>query len=333
MATYNRVFPTKEQERASKKQACGITGPSSAALRVRVLSVNFGKNGQMGRFELVVLGVAQDAGLPHLGCTQPCCASARVHGRREEPACIAVYDTETGGRVVIDATWALPEQLALLQACTGQDAHLPDAIVLTHAHIGHYTGLMFLGREGIAACGLPVHCSQAMAAFLGSNQPWSQLISDGHITLVPFEAGGFFEPLPEGLRMRAVPVPHRNEHADTMAFRIEADGSTALYCPDIDAWGDELHALLDGVDVALLDGTFCSPDELDGRAMDEIPHPLLFDSMALLADRAQKQRILFTHFNHTNPVFHDDAVVARIEAAGFECARKGLRVGLDGTRN
>ena len=108
----------------------------------------------MSRFELIVLGVAQDAGLPQTGCLGPCCSQARASGRREEPACIAVHDRETGARAVIDATWALSEQLALLQACTGHAKQLPDAIVLTHAHIGHYTGLMFLGREAASVFGL-----------------------------------------------------------------------------------------------------------------------------------------------------------------------------------
>ena len=41
-----------------------------------------------------------------------------------------------------------------------------DGIFLTHAHVGHYTGLMYLGKESVAARGVPVYGTRRMGQYL-----------------------------------------------------------------------------------------------------------------------------------------------------------------------
>src|SRR5215470_536980 len=91
--------------------------------------------------EAVVLGVAQDGGVPHLGCRQALCVEARRDpSKRRLVAALGLIDPASGKRFLIDATPDFPAQVELLGG-------MPDAILLTHAHIGHYLGLAQLGRE------------------------------------------------------------------------------------------------------------------------------------------------------------------------------------------
>jgi pyrroloquinoline quinone biosynthesis protein B len=77
------------------------------------------------------------------------------------------------------------------------------------------------------------------------------------------------------------------------------------------------------MEVALLDGTFFSADELPGRDLAEIPHPLATDTAWRLAGVACDLRLI--HLNHSNPLHH----------AGPErdwLAERGVSVGAQGDR-
>jgi pyrroloquinoline quinone biosynthesis protein B len=171
-----------------------------------------------------------------------------------------------------------------------------------------------------------------MAAFLAGNGPWRQLLELGQLRLERIAARTPFEPLP-GLTVTAIPVPHRDEYSDTMAFRIRGPQRTVLFVPDVDAWDRSpglLERLLVGVDVAYVDGTFFDGSELPDRSLAEIRHPLMTDTMQRLAAFARRRpgAVRFLHLNHTNPALHDDAVAARVAAAGFAVAVPGERVAL-----
>lgn len=284
-----------------------------------------------GRFELVVLGIAQDGGLPHVGCTKECCRAARATGTTLGPASLGILDTETGRAVLVEATPAIESQLARFRRVTGtteEPRHPVDAVLLTHAHIGHYTGLIHFGREVASTRDLPVHTTARFARFLRKNGPWSQLVELDQVRLASFRTGDTFEPIP-GLRVRAIEVPHRDEFSDTVAFRIEGSHRTVLFCPDIDRWTDEnLAALLDGVDIAYLDATFYDGRELPGRDLSEIPHPPMVVTMERLAERARATpgALRFIHLNHTNPALRDPAVRAEVRRRGFAVAEEGERL-------
>jgi pyrroloquinoline quinone biosynthesis protein B len=285
------------------------------------------------RFELVVLGIAQDGGLPHLGCQRPCCDEARRSGRRLSPACLVILDRESGRALLIEATPAIESQLARFRAVTGT-AEAPrrpvDAVLVTHAHIGHYAGLIHFGREVASTDAIPLHVSARMAEFLRANGPWGQLVALEQVRLVPFAPGETFAPL-DGIAVTAIAVPHRDEYSDTVALRIAGPARTVLFCPDIDRYeGDSLETLLDGVDVAYLDGTFYDGREIPGRDLAEIPHPPMVVTMERLAERARAApgSVRFIHLNHTNPALHESDVRRAIEARGFRIAEEGERLGL-----
>ncbi|MGE3173061.1 MAG: MBL fold metallo-hydrolase [Planctomycetota bacterium] len=285
--------------------------------------------------DLVVLGTAQDGGLPHFGCDRPCCTAARRDGRVLWPSCLGVVDRDSGQLLLVEATPRVEEQVALLHQVAGahdRGRRPVDAVLLTHAHIGHYLGLALFGREVASTPGVPVYCSPRMAGFLRGHGPWQQLVGLEQIALHEVLPRTPFAPL-SGLQVTAIPVPHRDEFSDTMAFVLRGPRRAVLFVPDIDAW-DRAPGLLDellaGVDVAYVDGTFFDGSELPDRDLAEIRHPLMTDTMRRLAAFARERpgAVRFLHLNHTNPALHDAAVRARVEAAGFGMAARGERVEL-----
>jgi pyrroloquinoline quinone biosynthesis protein B len=67
-------------------------------------------------------------------------------------------------------------------------------------------------------------------------------------------------------------------------------------------------------------------EELPGRDVSAIGHPLVVDTMERLSSRvaAGDLRVFFTHFNHSNPVLDPDGSRRReVEAAGFEVLDDG----------
>jgi len=227
---------------------------------------------------------------------------------------------------VIDATPDFESQVETLGT-------MPDGILLTHAHIGHYLGLAQLGREVFNARGMPVYCTASMASFLRGNRPWSRLVSSGNISVREVQPGIEFA-LTDRLRATAIKVPHRDEDSDTVAYLVAGPSRKLLWLPDIDKWGKwdrKIEEVVKEVDVAFLDGTFYSADEIPGRSIAEIPHPLVPETTALLpAAGRPRTRIVFVHLNHTNRLLWDGWAIRDLEARGFSVAREGEHFSLDG---
>ena len=287
---------------------------------------------------VLVLGTAQDGGLPQIGCREPACRAARSDPRRRRyVASLLVADPRSGKRWLIDATPDLPEQVELAAGhpvsrpeplADGPRPPLFEGVFLTHAHTGHYTGLVHLGREAYGAQGLPVFGSRRMVQVLEQNAPWSLMVQSGAIEPVVLRQGEPLDLAP-GLSIEALPVPHRDELSDTLAFVVRGPSRSLLYLPDIDKWERwtrGVETVLAGVDVALVDGTFFADGEVPGRDLAEIPHPFVVESLERFGPlpRAERAKLRFTHLNHTNPAADPDGAAARrIRAAGMGVARDG----------
>jgi pyrroloquinoline quinone biosynthesis protein B len=287
-----------------------------------------------GQPYVLVLGSAQDGGLPQIGCQQDLCKQARRDpSMRRMVSSLLLVDPRNKKRWLIDATPDLPEQLEL----ANQHAPRPmeqgrpplfDGVFLTHAHMGHYTGLMYLGREVYGSDRTKVWCSRRMANFLQDNGPWKLLVEEDHIQVETLVLDQELE-LATDLGVTAFQVPHRDEFSDTLGFRIEGPSKTLIFIPDIDKWSQfdgDIELMIEGADHALLDGTFFADGEIPGRAMADIPHPFIEESLDRFSAMPARERlkIQFIHLNHTNPATDPDGeAAATITAAGCGIASDG----------
>ncbi|MEE2989064.1 MAG: MBL fold metallo-hydrolase [Planctomycetota bacterium] len=280
---------------------------------------------------VVVLGIAQDGGYPHAGCNRSCCQDAFANpARGRHVSSLAIVDPESGERWIIDCTPDFRFQLKDLGRLQPARKGRPplDGILLTHAHIGHYSGLVHLGREVMGTRNVPVFAMPRMAEFLRSQGPWSQLVSLGNIQLRPLEAE---KPIALNERITVTPilVPHRDEFSETVGFQVQGPRRQVLFIPDIDKWerwDRQIEKIVVQSDRAYLDGTFFTTDELPGREISEIPHPFIIESIrrfAVLPDQ-QREKIRFIHLNHTNPALErGSAARKQVNRAGMAVARQG----------
>jgi pyrroloquinoline quinone biosynthesis protein B len=280
----------------SRWAARSLAAAVAALAAIGTSAARQGAASSQGEWKLVVLGIAQDAGIPQLGCNQDLCRSIR-EGRRkpERVASLGLVNTSLGKAYLFDAT---PDFVSQVHSLTG--GRLPNAIFLTHAHIGHYTGLMYLGRESVDAPHVPVYGTSTMAAYLSTNGPWSLLVSRGNIDLQTIEPDVPVS-LGDGISVTALTVPHRDEFTDTVGYVIAGPHKKALFIPDIDQWqkwSRNIRDVAGTVDIAFLDGTFASADEIPGRSTADIPHPLMPATRELL--KGLRTEIWFIHINHTN---------------------------------
>ena len=296
---------------------------------------------------VVVLGTAQDGGLPQIGCRRDCCRRARsIPGAERLVTSLLLCDPASGKRWLFDASPDLAEQIERARGhpptqtpepspgtSPGARPALFDGIFLTHAHMGHYAGLLQLGREAYGARDVALHATPSMIEFLTTEAPWSLLVEDRALRAEPLRAGDTLRLRPE-LSVTALAVPHRREFSDTVAFVIRGPRRSLLYLPDIDKWerwDRPIEEVLAEVDVALVDGTFFDEGELPGRDMSEIPHPLIRRSLERFAPLPLQERakIHFTHLNHSNPACDPDSPASSaIRAAGSFVARDGLVITL-----
>ena len=286
---------------------------------------------------LVVLGSAQDAGLPQIACRKDCCEAARSDpSRRRYASSLLLADPRSGARWLFDASPDLREQVDRAQghpeSRVDPTARPPlfDGIFVTHAHMGHYAGLLHLGREAYGARAQVLHASPRFCGFMESNAPWKLMLELGNLVARPIEPGGTLKLAPD-ISVKALAVPHRDEFSDTLAFVIKGPERSALYLPDIDKWerfSTPIEELIAEVDIAFLDGTFFADGEIPGRAMSEIPHPFIEESLRRFADlpASERAKIRFIHLNHSNPAADPSSEAARrVREAGSAVVEEGER--------
>ena len=276
-----------------------------------------------------VLGVVQDAGYPHIGCEKDCCKV--VSPGDYFVSCLGLVDKTNNKRYLFDATPDIHNQINLLEKFP--DANLIDGIFLTHAHIGHYTGLMYLGREGLGGKNIMVYALKRMARFLTKNGPWDQLVKLNNISIQTISNKEFVK-LSDNIFVIPIRVPHRDEYSETVGYKIIGKSKKILFIPDIDKWDEWKKSIIEEVklvDYAFIDGTFYNGSELN-RDMREIPHPSIEETLQLFSNQplAERNKIYFIHINHTNPILtNKNGIRDMIESLGFNIAERGLKFKLD----
>ena len=278
---------------------------------------------------IVVLGTTQDAGYPQIACTKRCCKD--VFERRELHGLVSslgLIDVPNKKTYLFDATPDMVEQMKSLTSIEkGSENEFVDGIFLTHGHIGHYTGLMYLGKEATDADSVPVFAMPRMKTFLTNSGPWSQLVSRGNVRLEDMQDEGVIQ-LSEELQVTPFLVPHRDEFSETVGYLIKGPRKTAMFIPDIDKWhkwNKDIVEEIKKVDYAFLDATFFSGEEINNRDISQIPHPFIIESFETFKElsKEDKKKIVFIHFNHTNPVLNPDSEESKkVLESGFQIARR-----------
>ena len=276
---------------------------------------------------IVVLGSVQDAGSPHIACKKTCCEKLFLRPNKDRKVvCLGLIDPENDKKYLFEATPDIAEQMKELKNYASNKKEIPDGIFLTHAHIGHYTGLMYLGKEAMNADGVPVYAMLGMRMFLTQNGPWSQLVNDGNISLKEISEENKVT-LTANLSVIPFTVPHRDEYSETVGYTIIGPHKKALFIPDIDKWEKWKTGIIGKiakVDYAFIDGTFYDGQEINNRDIAEIPHPFIIESMDLFKNlpNNEKSKIHFIHFNHTNPALNSKSKQAKlIVDSGFKIAK------------
>lgn len=274
------------------------------------------------------VGIAQDGGYPHIGCQKACCKAARQPTTKPTyVVALALADTTTHQWWLLEATPDIDEQLHLYQNLThNKYSYLPNGILLTHAHIGHYAGLMYLGREALNSHHIPVYAMPRMADYLLKNGPWQQLTTLDNIHILPLQNNVPIQ-LSPSIAVTPIQVPHRDEYSETVGYRIQCGQKRILFIPDIDKWekwSTALTSLLDSTDIAFLDATFYDASELPNRNIKEVPHPFVSETIQLLGEQsARLQKVHFIHYNHTNPLLYQPKVVEQLLKTGAHMALQG----------
>ncbi len=278
---------------------------------------------------VMVLGVAQDGGYPQAGCAKKCCEKYwKGKQKGNSPVCLGIVDKTNGKIWLIEATPDFTKQWQNIRTRSGMmDKKAPDGIFLTHAHMGHYAGLINLGREAMGTNQVPVYVMPRFRKFLERNGPWDQLISLRNIHSVGLKEDSAIW-LTDKIKITPFLVPHRDEYSETVGYRIEIPGRKFLFIPDIDKWERWNRSIIDEVkevDIAFLDATFFANGELN-RDMSEIPHPFISESLEKFKGlkENEKRNIHFIHFNHTNPVLWNQDRRKYIADSHFSIAEEGM---------
>ena len=292
------------------------------------------KQAEESKVSIIILGTVQDAGSPHIACKKQCCEALFLESSPlRKVVSLGLVDHEDDRTFLFEATPDMPSQFKLLKEYAASKTETPDGIFLTHAHIGHYTGLMYLGREALGSKNVHVYTMPKMEDFLRHNGPWSQLTELGNISLKKITHEREVK-LTRNLTVIPFLVPHRDEFSETVGYKIVGPRKSALFIPDIDKWSKWDTSIIEEikrVDYAFLDATFFDGEEINNRDISEIPHPFVVESMELFKNLSvtEKAKIHFIHFNHTNPLLNPESKQAKLVLdKGFHISQMKQQIGL-----
>ena len=276
---------------------------------------------------VVVLGTAQDGGYPHTGCLEECCLEAWNDPKlKRQVSSLAILSGKDC--FLIDITPDIKYQLRIIKKITNDNAKI-SGIFISHAHIGHYIGLLELGLEVMNTHDVPVYVMPRMRSFLIENAPFVQLVELKNISLTTIKEN---MPIQVNSNVRITPfqVPHRNEFSETVGYKIQSILKSVLYISDIDSWNEwdiNINELIEDNDISFLDGTFYDKIELNNRDLSTIPHPSIRESMEQFStlDKIDRKKVYFTHLNHTNNVLQDGSEErADVMRKGYQIASDGM---------
>ena len=279
---------------------------------------------------ITILGTAQDGGFPHIGCQKKCCDDFyKGVSPKQKVVSLGLIDREAQQKFLFEATPDISTQLADLEKNHLRTSTIIDGVFITHAHMGHYAGLLYFGKEALGKKDIPVYAMPKMKEFLSNNGPWSQLVTKENILFLDLQKDSIV-PLSNALKVTPFLVPHRDEFSETVGYKIEGKNKSALFIPDINKWSlweKNIVEEVKKVDYAFLDATFFKEGEIN-RPMSEVPHPFIEETIDLFKNESltTKNKVIFIHFNHTNPALQPNSKERNeLTLLGYKFAKEGKR--------
>ena len=279
---------------------------------------------------ITILGTAQDGGFPHIGCQKKCCDDFyKGISPKQKVVSLGLIDREAQQKFLFEATPDISTQLADLENNHLKTNTIINGVFITHAHIGHYAGLLYFGKEALGKKDTRVYAMPKMKGFLENNGPWSQLVTDQNIVFSDLKKDTVIQ-LNHSLKVTPFLVPHRDEFSETVGYKIEGKNKSALFIPDINKWSlweKNIVEEVKKVDYAFLDATFFKEGEIN-RPMSEVPHPFIVETVDLFKNESltTKNKVIFIHFNHTNPALQPNSKERNeLTLLGYKFATEGER--------
>lgn len=262
--------------------------------------------------KIKILGNVQDGGVPHLGSQLEIDKKARQDPRKQKyvsSMLLTEDDSNGAAKYLIDATPDIRMQVS---------QEYLDGVFIPHADIGHTLGLVFFGQEGIDSKGVNVYCNKGVEEFLMKNDPFRYLVDRQNIEIETM--GHKDKQKVQGAEVKTHLYDHHLVGHNTTGYEIIGEEKTVFYLSDITEFNGDIMTRIEEADIAIIDGTFWSEDEID--RIEEVPHPPIQQSMEEMKDFDTD--IYFTHLNHTNPVLREDSKERQeLEEAGFNVAEQG----------
>ncbi len=246
---------------------------------------------------VTVLGSGTSHGVPMIGCDCATCVSTDPRDRRTRTS-IAV---QWGDRVFLVDT---PPELRL--QAVANDLRRVDAVLFTHHHADHITGLDDLRRfnwlmgRALRCYGLPHSVDVIRRTFLYAFEDDPEYPSHKpQLELVPIDG----DPL-ELFGCTIVPIPLMHGPLPVLGFRF----GPVAYCTDCNQIPESSYARLRDLDVLILDG------------LRRRPHPTHFhlDQAVDVARRIGAKRTWFTHIAHTLKHAETDAELPDAMALAYD---------------
>jgi pyrroloquinoline quinone biosynthesis protein B len=298
--------------------------------------------------EITVLGTASIGGVPEWDCTCPNCSSARQEPRlrRTRSAITATVDGDK--HVLFDAGHDLKTQLESngivprieTAGETFRESRI-DSVFLTHGHADHSVGVAELCTG--KSFELPLHGPPDLIDFLFGSEKTPNYFGElgrlarNYVIPIKLIQEKIVTRLGE-LEITGLEIPHtqvlengRKYPSSTYAYEIKHGDRRLIYAPDLGSLDPWFLDRLEGADVFLMDATFWWDNELERISgipitSYQLGHVPQEESIEILKDRGIG-RVIFTHFNHTNPSILENGDQRKImEKAGMYTAFDGMKI-------
>lgn len=236
-------------------------------------------------FRLQFLGTGTSTGVPLIGCHCETCQSKDPRDKRWRTS---AYITVGQTHIIIDTGPDFRAQ------CLQWQVPRVDVVFITHLHADHMFGFDDLRRYNTLQDDQIITCYAGPETIEGMRRVFPYIDDRPNVAGGLYRPRIVFQPVSDTFAVHQVkftPLPVIHGKAETYGVRIDAFGKALAYLPDVHEIPEETFALLEGLDVLVL------------NLLRERPHPthLTREVAQAYATRICAKQTYFTHVSHDFP--------------------------------